>query len=89
MLRYVRLGYVCYVMLRSTSLHFSGLHNCLEFSQPLPCLHQDMQTQEKSFLLLLLNNLPEKKSKTPLFRGLIKREIIMLCYVMLCYVNVM
>ena len=30
-----------------------GLHNCLEFSQPLECLYQAMQTQEKSFLLLL------------------------------------
>ena len=29
-----------------------GLHNCLEFSQPLECLYQAMQTQEKSFLLL-------------------------------------
>ena len=25
---------------------------CLEFSQPLECLYQAMQTQEKSFLLL-------------------------------------
>ena len=31
----------------------SGLHNCLEFSQPLECLYQDMQTQEKCFVLLL------------------------------------
>ena len=30
-----------------------GLHNCREFSQPLECLYQDMQTQEKSSLLLL------------------------------------
>ena len=29
-----------------------GLHNCLEFSQPLNCLYQAMQTQEKRFLLL-------------------------------------
>ena len=28
------------------------MHNCLEFSQPLECLHQALQTQEKSFLLL-------------------------------------
>ena len=35
-----------------------------------------MQTQEKSFLLLLLNNFPEKKSKTLLFKALIKREIL-------------
>ena len=33
-----------------------GLHNCREFSQPLECLHQAMQTQEKSFLLLLLTS---------------------------------
>ena len=24
----------------------SGLHNCLEFSQPLSCLYQAMQTQQ-------------------------------------------
>ena len=30
-----------------------GLHNCLEFSQTLECLYQDMQTQEKISLLLL------------------------------------
>ena len=29
----------------------SGLHNCLEFSQPLSCLNQAMQTR-KCFLLL-------------------------------------
>ena len=40
-----------------------GLHNCLEFSQPLECLYQAMQTQEKSFLLLSQNNFPEKKEK--------------------------
>ena len=33
-----------------------GLHNCGEFSQPLECLYQALQTQEKSFLLLLWNN---------------------------------
>ena len=31
----------------------SGLHNCLEFSQPLQCLYKAMQTQEKRSLLLL------------------------------------
>ena len=41
-----------------------GLHNCREFSQPLEWLYQVMKTQEKSFLLLLLNNFPEKKRKT-------------------------
>ena len=41
-----------------------GLHNCREFSQRLECLYKAMQTQEKSFLLLLTNNFPEKKRKT-------------------------
>ena len=36
------------------TLYFiSGLHNSGEFSQDLECLYQAMQTQEKSFLLLL------------------------------------
>ena len=30
-----------------------GLYNCREFSEPLECLSQDMQPQEKSFLSLL------------------------------------
>ena len=29
-------------------LEFEGLHNWREFSQPLECLYQDMQTQEKN-----------------------------------------
>ena len=41
-----------------------GLHNCREFFQPLECLYQAMQTQEKSFLVLLYNNFPEKKRRT-------------------------
>ena len=28
----------------------SGLHNCREFYQPLSCLYQAMQLQEKRFL---------------------------------------
>ena len=32
----------------------SGLHNCREFSQPLECLHQDMQTQEKKFSITFI-----------------------------------
>ena len=35
-----------------------------------------MQRQEKSFLSLLQNNFQEQKSKTLLFRALIKREIL-------------
>ena len=54
----------------------SGLHNGREFSQPLECLYQDMQTKAKNFLLLFKNNFQEKKSKTLLFRALIKREIL-------------
>ena len=51
------------------------LHNCREFSQRLECLYQAKQTQEKSFLLLLRNNFPEKKRKT-FCMALIKREIL-------------
>ena len=40
-----------------------GLHNRREFSQRLECLYQAMQTQEKSFLLLLENNFPTKNAK--------------------------
>ena len=29
-----------------------GLHNCREFSQPLECIYQAMQTPEKSFFVL-------------------------------------
>ena len=52
-----------------------GLHNCREFSQSLLCLYQAMQTQEKSFLLLLQNNFPKKNAKLFLME-LIKREIL-------------
>ena len=40
-----------------------SLHDRQEFSQRLECLYQAMQTQEKSFLLLLYNNFPEKKAQ--------------------------
>ena len=30
-----------------------GLYNCGEFSQPLKCSYQAMQTQEKTFLLVI------------------------------------
>ena len=46
-----------------------GLHNYHEFSQPLECLYQDMQTQEKRFLLLLENNFPEKKGQNSLVQS--------------------
>ena len=51
-----------------------GLHNCREFSQPLECLHQAMQIQEKSFLLLLQVNFPEKSAQL-FYMAPIKREI--------------
>ena len=53
----------------------SGLHNCQEFSQPLECLYQAMQTQEKVFYCFYKLTFPRKK-KNSLFRLLIKREIL-------------
>ena len=41
-----------------------GLYNHWEFSQPLECLYQAMQTQKKSILLFLQNNIPKKKRET-------------------------
>ena len=32
----------------------SDLHNCQEFSQPLECLYQAMQTQEKKFSVVFI-----------------------------------
>ena len=52
----------------------SGLHNFQEFFQPLECLYQAMQTQDKSFQLFLL--IFPRKEKNSLFRLLIKREIL-------------
>ena len=40
-----------------------GLHDCQEFSQPLECLYQAMQTQDKSFQLLLLNKMSASAKK--------------------------
>ena len=44
-----------------------GLHNRREFSQRLECLYRAMQTQEKSFLLLLEHNFPYKKTQNSLY----------------------
>ena len=41
-----------------------GLHNCRKFSQPLKCLYQAIQIQEKSLLLLLYLNFSKEKRKT-------------------------
>ena len=38
-------------------------YNGWEFFQPLECLYQDMQTQEKRFLLLSQKNFSEKKAE--------------------------
>ena len=51
------------------------MHNCQEFSQPLECLYQAMQTQEKVFYCFYKLTFPRKK-KNSLFRLLIKREIL-------------
>ena len=53
-----------------------GLHNSREFSQPLECLYQDMQTEEKVFNCFYKITFPRKKRNTLLFRALIKREIL-------------
>ena len=37
-----------------------GLHNCREFSQPLECSYQAMQTQEKKFSIAFIKYLPLK-----------------------------
>ena len=51
-----------------------GLYNFLEFSQPLECLYQAIQTQEKKFSIAFITFPREKKNY--LFRLLIKREIL-------------
>ena len=53
----------CYPTVMQTLDFVSGLHNCLEFSQPLLCLYRAMQTREtfsiaeiaKSDILRFLN----------------------------------
>ena len=52
-----------------------GLHNCREFSQPLECLYQAMQIQEKVFYCFY--KLTSLRKKTKLFViALIKKEIL-------------
>ena len=50
-----------------------GLHNCQEFSQPLECLHQAMQIQEKVFYCFI-NYLTFLRKK--IVMAVIKREIL-------------
>ena len=53
-----------------------GFYNCREFSQPLECLYQAIQIQERSFLLLLkIKPFPRKNAKL-FVMALIKREIL-------------
>ena len=49
-----------YETVMQTRDEVEGLHDCQEFSQPLECLYQAMQTQDKSFQLLLLNKMSKK-----------------------------
>ena len=48
-------------------MRYVTLNSVTEISQRLKCLYQAMQTQEKSFLLLLYNNFPEKKTQNSLY----------------------
>ena len=55
-----------------------GLHNCQEFSQPLECLYQAMQIQEKKFFYCFYNinlTFPRKTVKLFIVMALIKGEI--------------
>ena len=54
----------------------SGLHKCQEFSQPLGCLYQAMQTLEKNVFYCFYKITFSRKKKNSLFRLLIKREIL-------------
>ena len=47
-----------------------GLHDCLEFSQPLECFYQAMQAQEKSLPVALI---------------LLFRKILLLCRLEVIY----
>ena len=53
-----------------------GLHNGREFSQPFEGLYEAMQTQKKSFLLLLGNNFIEKKTQKLFVMALVKTKIL-------------
>ena len=53
-----------------------GLHNCLEFPQPVECLYQAVQTQEKIFFCFYKILFLEKEKNTLFYMALIKREIL-------------
>ena len=46
----------------------SGLHNCLEFSQPLSCLYQAMQTR-KTFSIAYLKDVNPQEAKKGTYVG--------------------
>ena len=52
-----------------------GLDNCREFSQPLKCLYQAMQIQEKKISIAFINQLSREKMQLFVV-ALIKREIL-------------
>ena len=52
-----------------------GLDNCREFSQPLKCLYQAMQIQEKKISIAFINQLSQEKMQLFVV-ALIKREIL-------------
>ena len=63
--RILESGYKIYVLWnlsfpRVSRDEVEGLHNCREFSQPLECLYQAMQTQEKKFSIAFIKQLPLK-----------------------------
>ena len=61
---------------KQTRDEVESLHNGREFSQPFECLYEAMQTQKKSFLLLLGNNFIEKKTQKLFVMALVKTKIL-------------
>ena len=53
-----------------------GLYNCLEFPQPVECLYQAVQTQEKIFFCFYKIFFLVKEKNTLFYMALIKREIL-------------
>ena len=58
------------------------LHNYPEFSQPLECLYQAMQTQEGKFSIAFIKELSQEEKQLSLFMALIKSEILTSCKVL-------
>ena len=53
-----------------------GLHNCREFSQPSSIYIRICKHRKNVFFCFYKITFPRKKTKTPLFKALIKREIL-------------